>query len=169
MKRYIFGMSVERRRALDQISSFSPVIMEHMIKLLVYHNIRPNDINGWIDTVANWLHQADDLTIKPKAKKLKQDDILNSLFGCMGDDVRDYERALYAFAADNESGRLNYDGKDKYPPFTIDSKLSADLMRFCYALIENTLPLLLDKQDHTLDEYNKIVQSLVDIFCADSN
>lgn len=157
MKRYIRAMSMERGRAIHQISSFSPILMEHIIKLLMYSDVRPNDVDGWIGTIANWIHQADDITVKPSNKKLKESDIMSSLFGCMGDDVRDYQRALYAFLADNRSGKLNHDGKGSYPEFDITDDAADDLMHICYDLIDATMPLLTDKRDHSLNEYIDII------------
>ena len=127
MKRYIAGMSMEKDKAIHQISSFSPVIMEHLIKLLMYSDIRPDDVEGWVHAVAHWIQRADDITVKPRARKLKEQDIMSSLFSCMGDDVRDHRRALYAFLADNESGKFNYEGKGKYPNLQLTQKLHSHL------------------------------------------
>ena len=162
MTRYIRGMSIERNRAIQQLDSFSPIIMEHIIKLLVYSDIRPDDVEGWIGSVANWIHRADDVTVKPSAKKLKESDIVSSLFGCMGDDVRDYQRALYAFLADTRTGKLNHDGKESYPEFDVTGDLSQDLMDVCYDVIDATMPLLLDKQDHTINEYIQVISPIFD-------
>lgn len=160
MKMYIRAMSLERNRAKQQIASFSPTILEHIIKLLLYSDIRPNDIHGWIHTIARSLHNADDLTVKHSGKKLKPEDIVESLFGCMGDDVRDYRRALLAFQEDNKPGKFNYDNKESYPAIEITMELAQDLMSFCYDIVDATLPLLVDKQDHTLEEYEDIITTI---------
>lgn len=152
---------MEKEQAKKQITSFSPVIMEHLIKLLTYSTIRPNDTNGWIHTVAHWLHQADDITVKPHARKLKERDLMQSLFSCMGDDVRDYERALHAFLADNLSGKFNYNGKESYPEFVVTNDLAQSLMKLCQSVIESTVPMLLDKKDHSTDEYFEVVYHAV--------
>ena len=161
MKRYIYAMSMERDRAKKQIAAFSPTIMEHMIKLLVYSDIRPDDIDGWIHTIARSIHNADDITVKPNNKKLKNSDLISSLIGCMGDDVRDYRRALQAFREDNRNGKFNYDDKKTYPDFDITPELSEDLMTICFDVIDKTLPLLTDKQDHSLDEYKSVINQII--------
>lgn len=160
MKRYVYAMSMERDRAKKQIASFSETIMEHIIKLLVYSDIRPNDIAGWIHTVARSIHNADDVTVKPNNKKLKEKDILSSLFGCMGDDIRDYRRALLAFKEDNRRGLFNYDDKQSYPDFEVTFELSDDLMTMCYDIIDVTMPLLTDKKDHNVEEYEAKVRGI---------
>lgn len=158
MKRYIRAMSMEKDKAKHQISSFSPVIMEHVIKLLMYSDIRPDDVQGWIHTIANWIYRADSITVKPSAKKLSKADFMSSLFSCMGDDIRDYERALYAFLADNYSGKFNHEGKGSYPEFEVTYDVADTLMACCYQLIEATLPLLQDKADHSISDYEGVVR-----------
>lgn len=160
MKRYIRAMSLDKDKAMKQSKSFSPIILEHIIKLLVYSNMRPNDINGWLNTIAKWIHRADDITIKPYAKKLKSQDIEASLFSCMGDELSDYRRALYAFQADNLTGKFNYGDKIPYPEFDIDDDLAEDLMNICYDVIDATMPLLQDKKDHSKDEYLEVIKPI---------
>ena len=161
MKIYVRAMSMEKEKAKKQISSFSDIVMEHLIKLLMYSDIRPNDIDGWIKSVANWISRADNITIKPSAKKLKEEDIMSSLFSCMGDDVRDYERALYSFLADNHSGKYNHEGKESYPEFEVTPEASESLMNLCNDVIDVTMPLLIDKQDHSKDEYEAAIRNLL--------
>lgn len=152
-------MSLEKDKAKRQIASFSLTIMEHAIKLLVYSDIRTDSINGWINTIARCLHNADDITIKPHNRKLKSKDIMSSLFGYMGDDVSDYRRALFAFKEDNRHGKFNYENKTPYPDFDVTAELSESLMYFCYDIIDRSLPLLIDKRDHSKEEYQNIVKS----------
>lgn len=160
MKRYIFAMSLEKDKAKHMIASFSITIMEHIIKLLIYSDIRKDDVDGWLNTIARCLHNADDITVKPHNKKLKSKDILSSLFGYMGDDLSDYRRTLYAFKEDNRNGKFNFENKGPYPDFDVTPELYENLMYICYELIDKSMPLLTDKREHSQEEYKDIVTSL---------
>lgn len=162
MYRCILGMSLEKSTALKQMKSFSDVVNEHILKLVVYGDIRKDDIRGWINTIANWIHQADDITLKPKSRKPSEEQIMSSLFRFAGDDIRDYERALFAFKADNLSGKFSSESKSEYPDFEVTSELTKELMVNCDELIRATLPLLRDKNNHSLDEYRNAVSF---VFC----
>ena len=162
MKMYIRCMSMDKDAAKHQIKPFSSIIMEHTIKLIMYSDIRPEEITGWIHTIANWVHKADDITVKPKARKLKEEDILNSLFSQMGDDLSDYIRALEKFQADNINGKFNSNGKGSYPLFDVNYEVAENLMNVCYALIDATMPLLIDKKDHSIQDYDKAVEKVFD-------
>lgn len=162
MKIYIRAMSLERNRAKKQISAYSPILMEHIIKLVMYSDIRPNDVDGWIHTLANWISRADNITLKPKGNKFSESDIVESLFSCMGDELSDYERELYAFVANNRQGKYNHDGKGPYPEFDITYEAADALMNFCFDVMDSTIPLLIDKEDHSLSEYESILRSIFD-------
>lgn len=153
-------MSLDRDKAKHQIKPFSDIIMEHIIKLVMYSDIRPDDVNGWIDTIANWISRADNITVKPSAKKLKETDLMSSLFSCMGDDIKDYTRALYSFQASNQSGKFNHGGKESYPEFDVSYDAAVTLMHVCYEIIDATMPLLRDKADHSKDEYVQVVSNI---------
>ena len=157
MKRYVYAMSVYKKRAEKQLTSYSSIQMEHIIKLLVYSDIRPNEVKGWIHTLANWISKADSLTIKPNADKVSEDFLMSTLFSCMGDDLDDYERELYSFLADNHSGKFNAYSHESYPEFEVTDQLSEDLMNFCLDIAEATIPLLIDKQDHDISEYEEVI------------
>lgn len=155
-------MSVGKNEALRRLSSLSETLMEHLTKLVVYSDIRPDDIKGWIKTAARCIYQADSITLKPNGRKLKSNDFMSSLFSCMGDELRDYERYLDLFALDNKRGKFNYEGKDSYPDFAVTQELGVTLMTLCYDVIDKTLPLLLDRHDHSLAEYRDIIQNIFD-------
>ena len=157
MKRYVYAMSVYKKRAEKQLTSYSSILMEHAIKLLVYSDIRPDDVKGWIYTLANWISKVDSLTIKPNADKVSEDFLMSTLFSCMGDDLDDYERELYSFLADNHSGKFNSPSHESYPEFEVTDQLAEDLMNFCLDIAEVTIPLLIDKKDHSINEYEDAI------------
>lgn len=157
MKKYVYAMSVEKKRAEKQLTSYSSILMEHLVKLLVYSDSRPNDVKGWIHTLANWISRADSLTIKPNADKLTEEFLMSTLFSCMGDELNDYERELYSFLADNRSRKFNTHDSGPYPEFEVTTQLSEDLMNFSLDVAEATIPLLTDKKDHSIDEYEEAI------------
>lgn len=134
--------------------------MEHVIKLVLYSDVRPNDVSGWKHTIANWIHRADNITVKPRSRKLTKKDLMDSLFSSMGDEVKDYRFALDAFLADNITGKLNHDGKEAYPQIESTPELSEELMDACYSIMMLTIPMLIDKQDHSLEEYYQAIDSI---------
>jgi len=160
MKRYIRAMSTDKDRAGSLMRAYSSVIIEHIIKLLVYSDIRPQDVDGWITSVAKWIHAADDFTLKPKTKKPREEMLHNNLFCFMGDTYSDYVKELYGFLADNRSGKFNHDGKGSYPEFDVTPELAKLLMQTCCAIEDATMPLLLDKADHEVSEYRTLIASV---------
>ena len=163
MKRYIFSMSLPRQRAMDQASFYAVNIIEHMIKIVMYHYIRSDDVLHWVDEISDWLQRSDDITIKPKGHKLKESDLLNTVFSCMGSSLSDYRRELLMFQEKNRRGQFNYADKESYPEFEVDYNACQELMDACNRLINSTLPLLADKQDHDIQDYRDAVSdALID-------
>lgn len=160
MKRYIVAMSVTKKHAIWRMEAYANTIMEHIIKLVIYSDIRPNDIEGWLHTVVRCIHEGDALTIKPSTKKLTEDELRNSLFSAMGDDLHDYLSELAVFQENNRRGLYNYADKESYPEVTPTVEDAEVLMDICYQIMERTLPLLLDKQDHSIDEYKDAIRDL---------
>ena len=160
MKRYVYAMSLEKKRAEKQLLAYASILMEHIIKLLVYSDIRPNDVKGWIHTLANWISRADSLTIKPNSSKVSEEFLMSTLFSCMGDEIGDYERELYTFLAENRSGRYNAQGSESYPEFEVTAQLAEDLMNFSLDVAEATIPMLVDKEDHSISEYEEALTSV---------
>ena len=157
MKRYVFSMSLPRQRAMDQAIFYAVDIIEHMIKIVMYHYIRPDDVLHWVDEISDWLQRSDDITIKPKGHKLKESDLLDIVFSCMGSSLSDYRRELLMFQEKNRKGQFNYADKESYPEFEVDYNVCQELMDACNRVTNNTLPLLTDKQDHNIQDYRDAV------------
>lgn len=153
MKIYIRAMSFKRDRARKEAGIFADTMLEHVIKIIGYHDIRSEHVPHWIDEIAGWLYEVDDITVKPGAKKLKDDDIRDTTFGAMGDELSDYRRALAKFKHDNKQGKFNYEDKIAYPDLEITENLIRDLKNCCFDIIEVTTPMLIDKKDHSKEEY----------------
>ena len=160
MKRYIKAMSMTKKDAMRHAGSFSSTLMEHIVKLVMYGDIRPDDVSDWLQTVCRCLHEVDGLTVKPSNKKLSAKDLEYTIFGSMGDEAKDYRLVLAAFQEDNKHGKFNYDDKVSYPEFDLTDDAVINLMSICYEFMNRTTPLLLDKKDHSIDEYKDAIRDL---------
>lgn len=161
MKRYVRAMSLPKSEALKRAGYYADDIIEHIIKILVYHDIRPHDIDHWIGEISSWLKFVDGLTTKPSNKHLKPDAIRDTTFGSMGDHLQDYLGSLQMFQSANKKGKFNYEDKESYPYVEPDAQTASDLMEICMDLMESAIPMLCEKEDHSRQEY---VEILTDIF-----
>lgn len=160
MKIYVRAMSLERSKALRRAGEYSQEMIEHIIKVLAYSDIRELDVDHWISEIAQWLSDTDNLTVKPKNSKLKKDDIMHTTFSSMGDELRDYESELNLFLHHNRRGYFNYENKESYPEFEITSDLVAMFKDCCTDIIDETITMLVDKQDHSKEEYKEVLRTI---------
>ena len=63
----LFEMARSRADAKDIITSVSPQIFTHLVKLFVFNS--PESKNHWIKEINGWLDQIDDIYLKPSNKK----------------------------------------------------------------------------------------------------
>jgi hypothetical protein len=160
MKRYVIAMSVTRKRAIWRMEAYADTLMEHIIKLVTYSDIRPNDVSGWLHTVARCLHEGDEITVKPDSRKMTEEELEDSLFCAMGTSLNDYKGELALFQENNRKGKYNHDGKESYPSVEPDEESAKILMDICHEIMERTMPLLLDKQNHSIEEYENAIRDL---------
>lgn len=71
----LFEMSRSRQDAKRIITSLSPQIFDHLIKLFVFNS--PENKQHWIQEIDNWLAQIDDVYLKPSNKKPEWQTIYN--------------------------------------------------------------------------------------------
>lgn len=151
-------MAFPKAIALQKASFYADSIIEHVIKIVLYHDIRSNDVPHWISELATWIHDADDITVKPTSRKLKPVDIENSTFAWMGNELKDYRSDLDMFQENNRRGKFNNSDKGSYPYVETTRQLAQELMDVCYELMNSTIPLICDKKDHDKLEYNQVLQ-----------
>ena len=166
MLRYIRAMSMSRQRALEQASFYASSIIEYIIKILAYHDVRKDDVDHWMTEIAEWLFRVDDITVKPKNSKLKTSDLYDTVFSCMGDSISDYKRELLMFKEKNRRGQFNYEDKGNYPDFEVTYELCSNLMEICSLIISRTLPLLQDKKEHSRSEYKQVIKDVLDPYIS---
>jgi hypothetical protein len=63
----IFEMARSRKDAKDTITSLSPQIVHHLIKVFAFND--PQNQNHWLGEINTWLNQIDDIYLKPSNKK----------------------------------------------------------------------------------------------------
>ena len=161
MKRYIYAMSFAKAEAIERASKYSSAIIEHLIKILVYGDIRQDDVAHWIGEIATWLKSVDRISVKPTNRRLKPNVIRDTLFRSMGDELGDYLDSLEAFQYDNRRGKFNYSDKTSYPEVEPTIECAGDLMNMCLDLIEEATPLLSDKYEHSRQEYVSLLTKIV--------
>jgi len=153
MKRYIRAMASKRDKALQHAGFYSDSIIEHIIKIVVYSDVRKGDVIHWIDELSGWLHDVGTITLKPNGKKLKPKDIEITTFGWMGDELHDYASLLNMFQHDNKRGKFNYSDKESYPYVETTRELAQELMDVCYDVMTETIPMICDKNEYSFQQY----------------
>lgn len=158
----VYGMSLVRDKAVSKIASLSDKIEEHLLKCLVYKN-STDDYRHWIDDeLATWISLVNDITIKPKDKKLKVKDYQSNLFGGLGDTYADANFALHLFRSNYTDSRKC---KEPYPYFDITTELISTTLD-AFTDIQSTLCEVLAKKNG-LDKANiaKLLHTILDKYC----
>ena len=163
MKRYVYAMAFPKAEALRRASYYSQDILEHLIKIVVYGRQRRDDISHWVGEIASWLKSADSLAVKPTSRPLKQSEVQNTVFCCMGDSLNDYLESLMMFQHDNKKGKFNHDNKPSYPEVNPDAQTASDLMDVCFELMNKTTPLICSKESHTRQEFEDVLRSILNL------
>lgn len=107
----VLGMAFERNHIIDKLKSFSPLILEHLCKCILYGR-SVDRYDHWIkDEIATWIVDASKMSLD-KGKKLKKNDYDRYLFGALGTDRIDAEPNLdYQYAQDR---------RERYPYPEVD-------------------------------------------------
>ncbi len=71
----LFEMARSRKDAKDLITSLSPQIINHIIKLFLFDSAENK--RYWIKEIDSWLNQVDDVYLKPSNKKPDNQTIYN--------------------------------------------------------------------------------------------
>jgi hypothetical protein len=69
----LFEMAFERKKAKKTVTSLSPQIVKHLIKLFVFNS--PENKTKWISEIDGWLNDIDDIYLKPDTEKLEYVDV----------------------------------------------------------------------------------------------
>jgi len=162
MFRYVYAMSMPRSTALERASFYAGSLMEHLIKIVVYHDIRAEYVNHWIGEISSWLSDAGSITVKPDGRKLKPSDYMDTIFGWIGDELNDYRSLLDKFQHDNKRGKFNYEDNRAYPAVETTDELCKELWDVCTNLVEQTLPMLCGSDSCSRGDYNAVVKKVLE-------
>lgn len=78
----LFEMAFERKKAKKTVTSLSPQIVKHLIKLFVFNS--PENKNTWISEIDGWLNDIDDIYLKPDKEKLEFIDVYDWMINQSG-------------------------------------------------------------------------------------
>ena len=138
MKKYIFAMAIARRKALDRLYYTSEELAMHILKCIVYKDVRPDDMQHWLyNEISNWLSVASDTCLKCSCK-LKKNDLEDNLFGDFGEDENDIRLALDYFKMKYCSRQIN-----PYPDFEITPQLVKHTNKIVRELIDVCIDTIL--------------------------
>lgn len=161
MKKYIrsyqkiYGMAMTRRDAMEDMHSISKELCYHIIKCIIYGE--SNDaFNHWVKEICAFLEFANDMEIKPKNRKLKEQDYLDTIFALMGDTQNDAYIRIFKFKYDN--------GHDTnpYPEFNIDSDLINRVFTAFNSIKDYMIPIFTVKNELKADDFYSEIYKIVD-------
>lgn len=127
--------------------------------------IRSDDVDHWVGEIASWLRSADTITLKLNNRHLKPKEVRDTVFQCMGDSLEDYLQSLNMFQHDNKKGKFTYNDKTPYPEIVPDAQTADKLMCICTEMMENVIPMICDKQLHSRQEYQDVLENIVSLQC----
>ena len=127
MYKYIKSMSYNRRFASKKLQSFSDTLNDHVLKVVVFKDILPENVHKWIHEIKTNLNAA--LTAQTNSK-VNKSFFENSIFYSFGETENDSNLNLVGFKVDNESGKF----KEEFPDFEITDELKSKL-----ALVYNSI------------------------------
>lgn len=93
MFRYIQAMAVDKKRILKRMNTSSDTLIEHIVKVVLYSNYRPDGVNGWKKTYARILEKTS--TYNPKTVKLTKKDYYYNQFASFPSDRTDAKGVLW--------------------------------------------------------------------------
>lgn len=145
----IYKMSMNRNKAIQRIDGFNELIASNILKLTVYtSNMR--DYQHWIDELATWFSDINDITIKPSDKKLNESMYDELVFGQFGTTISDVRSYIDLWLIHNRKNQ-------QYPDFTNSSKITKYVFLKVSELRDTFLRLFASKNSKTrLDILNML-------------
>lgn len=151
----MFAMSFPRKVALQHLSDDSSAICEHVLKCILYRDIRHDDMYHWIhDELSSWLADASQIKCD---SKLKLRDILDTTFGQFGNEEGDSLIILKKF-------RRKYcdsTSSNSYPYFEITVELVENTYETITEFKNRCAPKLLEKTVYTQEDWYNIINPIL--------
>lgn len=152
----IFGMSVPRAKAIDILKAYSETLAYHLVKCVVYGDeLGQDNFKHWVeDEICEYLSIANDVLTKPKNRKLKEKDYLDTIFADIGTTKQDANIVIRRFRIENKR-------KQSYPDFIVSPELIDNVFKTFQNTIAYMLPILtssnnLNASDLVVGVYNAI-------------
>lgn len=152
----IYGMSVDRPKAISSLKEDAETLQIHILKCVVYGDTTHN-FDYWIEIeIAQYLHMANSITLKPKATKGKPDMYLRTIFGYIGDSEVDANVDLERFRMRIQQGKIDY------PMYDITPDMVHTLYETYMLVIETILPILTSKNNMGKEDFYPILHKILD-------
>lgn len=152
MYQYVLGKAQKRSKFLRAMDSRSDTILEHVVKILLYRNYRPHDVNGWKKTCARILEKTS--TYNSKTARLTKKDYYYNQFGAFPSDRTDAKGVLWDVYEDLT--------KAKYPELDYESipEQALTLYTVCSYIVDKCLDVYTSKdKDKGYAFYRTIVDN----------
>lgn len=150
----IFGMSYPKSKALQILDANSKQLNAHLIKYVLYKDIRKDSKHHWINEMSAWLNSANRVTCK---SKLRERDYEDTLFGWFGTTIDDAEINLELFY--NEYVKRS---PKPYPEFEITPSIVNDLYDVYIQLKRIALPILVKHELLSTESWARILRAILD-------
>lgn len=147
-------MSMPISAAKARIEGFTLPYIDHIIRCVVFNNTT-NDLIHWENEIATYISKVNDITVKPKAEKFSKQFYVENFFLYWGDEVIDYNIALFDFQ--RREGKY-------YPNFEITDQLSNKVFEVVKDFSDYFSVIVSAKNSHTKQYFlHKIVEYFDDI------
>lgn len=151
----IFGISMYRKNAISVLESNANTLAMHILKCVIYGDTL-DCYNHWIDDeIAEYISIANDITVKPKNKKLKASDYERTIFSYFADSHQDASILLRTF-------RINNSETHQYPDFEITRELIDDVYDAFQSIKHDVLPLLCASNNYDAHNFSMIIHNIFD-------
>lgn len=145
----IFAMSFSRKEVLRRMESYSVKLNEHVLKCIVYADVRSETVPHWTMEIATWLNRINRMEC---STKLKSKDYISTLFMCFGNTWADTELNLEEF---RESAI------ETYPDFDITSELVSQVHQTYQKLISVCIDMLTSNHIASINEWCSILKPIL--------
>ena len=113
-------MAYSKKFATKKLQSFSDTLNDHVLKVVIFKDVFPENEHKWIHEIKTNLNTA--LTTQTKSR-INKDFFENSIFYSFGQTSNDSNLNLVGFKIDNENGKF----KGEFPDFEITNELKGKL------------------------------------------
>ena len=144
-------MSMQRPIAIRELNGLSQTLAQHVCKLSIYDDTL-NCKDHWIHELADYISQANDITVKPKNTKLKLRDYENEFYGVLGETEKDANVFLNSFYRRNTVSK-------KYPVVDISDEMKKRYVELSLFLIDYCRSLLPYSNELSLEEIEEDIKN----------